>query len=125
MSFTIKKRESYAWTVEHVISRSDGKPELMRFDAEFKALPQSKVKEISGRLSKSDLKDDTFLAEVLAGWHGLQNEDGEVFEFSEQNLRSLIELFPGLVGSFTSAWFESILGVGETFAAIGRAARKN
>lgn len=123
MAFQIKKRESYSWTVNHVVSRSEGEPNLMVFDAEFKALPQSKVRDISERLRKRAINDDQFIDEILSGWRGLANEAGETFDYSPANLKTLMELFPGLVGSITAAWFESVLGLGDSI--LGKAARKN
>ena len=37
--FKIEKRESYRWTVEHVLSKKNGEPdEVLKFDVDFKAL---------------------------------------------------------------------------------------
>ena len=117
--FKIQKRDTYPWTVEHVVAVVQGKPELMKFDAEFKALPSSRATEILGALQTGKMKDPEFLAEVLSGWHGLgdgRTADGQEFKFDQTNLELLIELYPGIVGSFTQAWMESISGA---------AARKN
>jgi len=125
MAFTIKKRESYQWTVEHVISKEDGKPEVMRFNAEFKALSKSKVKELAERIGNG-MKDDEFLDDALIGWSGLKDETGD-FAYTDSNLERLLESFPGLAGSIYTAWFESVSGGlgGVAAVLLGAAARKN
>ena len=124
--FKIEKREFYSWPVEHTIGNSGGERELMKFDALFKALPTSAVKDISERSGKG-LDDDTFLSEVLYGWSGLAGKDGAEFAYNAENRRLLLELYPGLAGSIYVSWFHSVTG-GIGSAAnllLGMAARKN
>ncbi len=110
MPFVIKKRDSYVWTVEHALEVKQGKPELMVFDAEFKALPQSKIEQLLERARKLEVNDVEMLGEILVGWHGLKNEDGSVFEYNEGNLKRLLEEYPGMAASFSRAWTASVLG---------------
>jgi hypothetical protein len=118
--FTIKKRESYRWPVEHVIAISAGKPEKISFDAEFRALGQARISELLKLAAVMEIKDEAFLDEILAGWHDLKdgrNGEETPFPFSKQNLSELQELYPGITASFSRSWTESVLG--------GNAARKN
>jgi len=115
MAFTIKKRESYRWTVEHVVEVRNGKPELMSFDAEFKAIGRKRAEELLERARRLDIKDSEFLDEVLAEIHGLEGEGGKVYRRGD--LDELAELYPGLITSISDAWIKSMVG--------GAAARKN
>jgi hypothetical protein len=110
MAFVIKKRQSYRWTVEHALQVKQGKTELMVFDAEFKALPQSTIEKLLEQAREMKTGDVEMLTEILVGWHGLKSEDGSTFEYNEDNLKQLLEEFPGLAGSFSRAWSESVLG---------------
>ena len=117
--FEVKERKSYTWTVEHVAGEKGGKPNVMRFDAEFKALRTPQVGELLERLRAGDMKDQEFLREILMGWHGLgDGRAGELTEFAydQTNLELLIDLYPGIVGSITQAYIDSVSGA---------AARKN
>jgi len=115
MAFAIKKRDSYPWTVEHVIAKRKGEPQLMSFDAEFKALPQQRLDEMMKLAQVGKLNNGTLLDEVLVGWHDLTGEDGAEFTFDRTNLDKLAELYPGILGSLVRAFMDSIVG----------AARKN
>lgn len=91
----------------------EGKPNVMRFDAEFKALRTPQVGELLERLRAGGMKDQEFLREILVGWHGLgDGREGEVTElaYDQTNLELLIELYPGLVGSITQAYMDSVSG---------------
>lgn len=113
MAFTIRKRESYRWPVEHTIEVRDGKPEVMSFDAEFRACKQAQVKDLMDRARASSITDAEFLDAILVEIHGLQDEAGKVYRRAD--LDELLELFPGLIASLSRAWTESVVG----------AARKN
>lgn len=110
MAATLKKRDTFRWTVEHLVQIVSGVPEFMKFDAVFRAVPQTRVVEIMGLAKKGELKDDAFLAEVLVGWADLDDEAGKPLEFTPENLAQLREAYPGIVGSITRAFTESVMG---------------
>lgn len=113
MAYTIKKRESYRWPVEHTLEVRDGKPDVMGFDAEFKAVRQAEVQELMDRARARSITDAEFLDAIVVEIHGLQGEDGKVYR--KADIEELVELFPGLIASISRAWTESVVG----------AARKN
>jgi hypothetical protein len=117
MAFVIKKRDSYRWTIEHALEKRQGKVELMSFDAEFKALPTSRIDVLLEQARQLKIDDVTFLGEILVAWHGLRAEDGAEFAYSAENLKQMLEEFPGITASLSRAWTESVLG--------GTVARKN
>jgi len=113
MAFTIKKRESYRWTIEHALEKREGKVESVTFDAEFKALPQKKIEELMEKARGLKIDDLTFLDEILVGWHGLDDargEQAEAFPFNRENVRALLELYPGIGASLSKGWTDSVLG---------------
>ena len=113
MAFAIKKRDSYRWTVEHVIGKIKGKQELMSFDAEFKALPQARLDEMMTLAQVGKLSNGTLLDEVLVGWHDLSRDEAE-FTYGKTNLDMLAELYPGILGSIVRAYMDSIVGAAAT-----------
>jgi len=120
MGFSIKKRESYRWTIEHVIEKREGRSVTISFDAEFKALGQARVNELLKLASTLQIDDDAFLTEILVGWHDAKDErtgEAREFPYSSENLAELREAYPGIVTSLSRAWTDSVLG--------GGAARKN
>jgi hypothetical protein len=115
MAYTIKKRESYRWTVEYVLAVKQGVSEVMAFDAEFKALGQKRTNELLSRARDLAIKDKEFADEILIELHDLEGEGGKVYR--KADLEELGELFPGLFSAIGRAWSQSVLG--------GAAARKN
>ncbi len=109
----IKKRDSYRWTVKHTISQRAGKPELLTFDIEFKALSQSRVTELVGLALTQKLPNELFITETMVGWHDLKREDNTAWEFSIAAVRELCELYPGMPASLSRAWSESVNGNGD------------
>lgn len=109
---TIKQRTSYPWTVEHTVGMRLGKaPEMLAFDIEFKALSGQRVKELLKEMGQLTLKDDDFAQEVIVGWHDMQR-DGKAWEFSQEAMNELCELYPGLRPAIASAWIASVTGAG-------------
>ena len=104
MTFKIEKRESYRWTVEHVLSKKNGVPdEVMNLDVEFRAL-SAKESEPIIETARTDPKK--FFEKVLVGWH----DAPEGWEFSMEKLIELFDFYPGMSASFFRAYMESIFG---------------
>lgn len=104
MPFKIEKRESYRWTVEHVLSMKDGVPdEVLMLDVEFKALP-AKEAEAALQLMRTDPKKAFEL--IVVGWH----DAPEGWEFSMQKLQELFEFYVGISAAFSRAYMDSLFG---------------
>src|SRR5260221_12419913 len=102
MAFRIEKRESYRWTIEHVLSKKAGEPgELLSIDVEFKALSAEDAgKALEG--ARSDPK--AFFERVVVGWH----DAPEGWEFSMAKLEELFEVYPGISSAFIRAYMDSV-----------------
>src|SRR5882672_6108863 len=111
MAFRIEKRESYRWTVEHVLSKKKGEPdEIFQLDVEFKALPAKEAEEAIALVRTDPMKG---FERVVIGWH----DAPEGWDFSMQKLEELFEIYPGISAAFIRAYMNSVLG--------STAARKN
>lgn len=104
MTFKIEKRESYRWTVEHVLSKKDGAPdEVMKIDVEFKALVATEA-EKAVELARTD--PEKAFGQILVGWH----DAPEGWEFSMQKFEELADVYPGISAAFIRAYMDSIFG---------------
>jgi hypothetical protein len=110
MSWKILKRSSYIWPVAHVISIRGGRSEVIEFDCEFKALPQTRVRALMERAAAGEMTDPKLLDEVLLGWEGLTDDHDKNFEFGSENLAALLDLYPGLNGAIVRAFVDSVSG---------------
>jgi len=95
-----------------------GKREKQSFEAEFKRLPQSRIAEIQAMAQKlvkaaeageqlDGISDVSVADEVLVGWSGILDEDGEEVPYSETNKAVLLEV-PLMAASLVQAYFASL-----------------
>jgi len=114
VGFKIEKRDSYTWSVEHVISMHNGKPEVMRFQVRFKGLTQSEVDKLLQASTAGKLTDSEFLGAFFLGWlpGELVKGNAEEFTYSAENLDELGTLYSGIRNSIVRAWVESVSGGG-------------
>jgi hypothetical protein len=121
MAFVLKQSATYSWPVPFKVPTDGGKYEKQTFDAEFNRLPQSRINEIQtevqarirsaekGEAFESDISDISIADEVLAGWAGVVDDEGEEVPFSATSKAQLLNI-PGLAGSIIEAYFESVAG---------------
>jgi hypothetical protein len=121
MAFVLKQSATYSWPVPFKVPTDGGKYEKQTFDADFKRLPQSRINEIQtevqarirsaekGEAFESDISDISIADEVLAGWTGVVDDEGEEVPFSATSKAQLLNI-PGLAGSIIEAYFESVAG---------------
>lgn len=121
MTFVLKQSTTYSWPVPFKVPTDGGKYEKQTFDAEFKRLPQSRINEIQaevqerlraaqkGEAFETDISDISIADEVLLGWAGVVDDEGEEVPFSATSKAQLLNV-PGLAGSIIEAYFESVAG---------------
>jgi hypothetical protein len=98
---------TYRWPVVVEFPVDGGKFDKETFDAEFKRLPQDRLREIGEQVDNGTLSDLELLDQVLAGWSGIFDESGEEVPFTETNRKRILNV--GLVAaSIVAAWFESL-----------------
>lgn len=115
MAFILKQKATYMWPITLVIPVDGGRKERHTFDGEFRRLPQSRINEIiklarameRGRADDDALDDKAAAAEVLAGWAGVIDDDGNEVPFSKGALDQLLEI-PTIAGQIIQAWFNSM-----------------
>lgn len=122
MAFVLKQSSSYVWPVTVKLPISGGKFEKQTFDAEFKRLPQARINkiqiEVQARIKSSErnetaddsISDQSIAEELLIGWSGVLDEDGDEVPFSESMKQQLLDI-PTLASAIIVAYFDSLTGV--------------
>lgn len=107
MPFILKKGSNYFWPVKYQSpSDTGGKWDTQTFDAQFKRLSDSRVKELLNDEKNTDL---SFCVEILVGWRGVMDESKVEIPFSESARDELLDQ-PSLAKAIASAYLESIVG---------------
>lgn len=107
--FVLSKTGRYFWPVTISLPVTGGKFEKSSFDAEFKRLPQSKLRRLLDASGDGALTDFAFCSEFVCGWRGIQDESGAEVPFSETALSELVEI-PGVAKALGLAYLESLSG---------------
>lgn len=106
MAFVLKKGASYTWPVKFETPASGGRYDKHTFDAEFKRLSDSRLKEV---LNSEAAKDTDFAREILTGWSGVKDESGNEMPFSQTAVDELLEV-PGIASAIVKTYLESLTG---------------
>jgi hypothetical protein len=121
VAFVLKQSSSYVWPVTVKLPISGGKFEKQTFDAEFKRLPQARINkiqiEVQARIKSSErneatddsISDQTIAEELLIGWSGVLDEDGDEVPFSESMKQQLLDI-PTMATAIIVAYFDSLTG---------------
>ena len=120
MAFLLKQSDSYTWPVSIKLPANGGKRERQTFDAEFKRLAQSRINEIQrevqqrvkanekGEDTGEGISDQSIADEILVGWDGIVDGDGEPVPFSNAVKAQLLDV-PMMAGALVAAYFESLV----------------
>jgi hypothetical protein len=107
MPFVLSQSESYNWPVTVEFPVDGGRFDKQTFDAEFKRLPQSKIREIWDQIQSGDLSDDDLCQEVLIGWSGINDAKGSEVPFSEKAKADLLNV-PLVAAAIVTSWLDSL-----------------
>jgi len=121
MAFVLKQSTSYKWPVSVKLPADGGKFEKQTFDAEFKRLPQARINEIQAdvqvRIKAAErnesvdgsISDQSIADELLVGWAGVVDGDGDEVPFSEATKQQLLDI-PTVAAAIIVAYFDSLTG---------------
>lgn len=112
--FKIAGSEHYFTNVAVKVPDGNGKYILHKFDAKFRRLSTTEIDEVYRRINKDKLReneellsDTELLHDVMVGWRGVLDQDGNEIEFTPENLDKLLEVFP-VRPTLAQAWFDSL-----------------
>lgn len=108
MSFVLTQSTSYTWPVTVEFPVDGGRTEKATFDAEFRRLPQSRLKEIAQSIDANEITDVDIATEVLVDWSGVTDGSSEI-PFSDKALRQLLDI-PMVATAIVVAFFSSVNG---------------
>jgi len=116
MALVLKESDSYSWPITYRQPVSGGRREKQEFEAEFKRLPQSRIIEIQSLATKlasnaadaGEISDVSIADEVLVGWEGIVDGDGEPVAFTRRAKEQLLEL-PMMAACLIEAYFTSLV----------------
>lgn len=108
MSFVLSQSSTYTWPVAVEFPVDGGKTEKQTFDAEFKRLPQSRIREIAQAIDAGEVTDYDIALEVVVGWSGVTDGSSEI-PFSDKALKQLLDV-PLVATSIVVAFFNSMSG---------------
>jgi len=118
MTFKLSTASSYIWPVAGELAGA-----RYSFTGEFAFLRQDRIEELTQQLAKRQRlleigQDDPDLehvnaravaAEVLVGWSGVTDDDGEDVAFSPAALERMLQI-QGVAITICNAWAESLQG---------------
>ena len=107
MAFVLSQSESYTWPVAVEFPIDGGRFDKQTFDAEFRRLPQARIRAIWDQIQNGELGDDELCNEVLAGWSGIQDGKGSEVPYSEKAKADLLNV-PLVSAALVSAWLDSL-----------------
>ena len=120
MAFVLNQSQSYSWPVSINLPADGGKREKSSFDALFKRLPQSRINEIQQLVQQrikaaergdeldNGVTDQSIAAEILVGWAGILDADGDDVPYSEAVKAQLLYV-PMMAGALIEAYFTSLV----------------
>jgi len=120
VAFVLNQSQSYSWPVSIKLPADGGKREKSSFDALFKRLPQSRINEIqllvSQRIKAAErgeeldngVTDQSIAAEILVGWSGIVDGEGDDVPYSEASKAQLLDV-PMMAGALIEAYFASLV----------------
>lgn len=103
MSFVLKKVSSYKWPVAVDVPVDGGKFKKETFTAIFKKMSRSAFNDLI------DQGDDALVGEIIQGWEGIKDEDGEDVEYSEAAKHELFD-DPYVLRAVITAYTDSLTG---------------
>ena len=106
--FKLSKPDTVLWPVTVAIPVDGGRTCKATFDAEFKLLDQD---EIDAALAASE-DDMAFLRDVIVGWNGVQDEDGNDLPYSEASCAQMVKI-PYVRKALMKAFWDATLGAAE------------
>ena len=107
MSFVLSQSESYTWPVTVEFPVDGGRFDKQTFDAEFKRLPQAKIRGIWDQIQSGEINDDDLCDLVLVGWDGIQDAKGAAVPFSEKAKVDLLDV-PLVAAAVVTSWLDSL-----------------
>lgn len=103
MPFVLKKVSSYKWPVAVEVPVDGGRFKKETFTAVFKKMSRATFSDLA------EQSEDDLIAEILVGWEGVKDEDGEEVPYSKAAQAELCD-DPYVLRALINAYSESLGG---------------
>lgn len=107
--FVLSQSNSYKWPVSVEFPVDGGKFEKQTFDAEFKRMSQTQIEGIRKQIEEGTTTDRDLAREVLVGWSGITDGNGDEVPFSEAARGQLLDV-PLVSAAIVMAFITSLSG---------------
>lgn len=101
--------DDIAWPVTVPFVDGKGKTINQTFTAKFPRLPQSQLDSLVQQAQDKAISDDELASQILIGWDGVADENGQPIEFNPAIRDQLLDIHPTR-SSVITAWFDSLSG---------------
>lgn len=108
--FVISQKSTYTWPVSVEFPIDGGKTDKQTFDGEFKRLTQTRINEIREAIEKGETTDTDLAREVLVGWEGVTDGNGDALPFTERSRDQLLDI-PLVAAAVVISWLGSLSGI--------------
>jgi len=109
MAFVLKQDDRFTWPISFDVPVDGGRHQRQTFDGEFVRLSQSRLRELGEAIQTEEASDQDIAREVLVGWAGITDDDGEEVPFSKAALERLLDI-PMLATAIVTTYFKSLQG---------------
>ena len=103
MAFVLKKVSSYKWPVSVEVPVDGGKFKKETFTAIFKKMSRSAFNDLI------EAGDDALIDQIVEGWEGVKDEDGNEVEYNDENKVALFD-DPYVLRAVITAYTDSVTG---------------
>jgi len=108
--FKIDTSETYKHPVNVRMIDTNGKQIKQSFTAVFHRLPQHQIDDLSKAVSDGSINDDQFVDEILAGWEGVVDQNGDAVAFNDVTKSMILDINP-VRSCIINAWGDSLAGI--------------
>jgi hypothetical protein len=109
MAFVLKQDDRFTWPISFDVPVDGGRHQRQTFDGEFVRVSQSRLRELAELLQGEAATDADIAREVLVGWSGITDDEGEEVPFSKAALDRLLDV-PMLATAIVTTYFKSLQG---------------
>lgn len=126
MAFVLKpENEGFYYGILLPIINENGSSQVQKFEMKFKRVSRSKMTELQKAqeaMSESEViidsleRDTDYVMDIAEGWRhvrGPNTPEGETWEFTRDNVYTMLDKYPNAASVIVSAFFEATLGGGK------------
>ena len=105
--FTIREEHSFTWPVRVRVPSDGGKHRIESFNAVFREIGQERLDEILN--GAEGAVDAALLRDVVTGWEGVKDEDGNDVAFDDEKLQLFVRV-PYVRAAMAEAFMDAMTG---------------